>query len=451
MSVPRSFLILRAADLDPDPVPLLRSPRRRATGSFLKPLHAVYRSNSRRCDMKMGRMVAVFLLLQVCQPVRAQSTGYSLTLTSSGKIFHNTGTFPDGFQVLFEGGQPLTQNTVAGNPPPSISLPSIPIGVNDFAFSNDYSFGTVSTECVIQSDIMYTNYWAAAGVALRFRVLDSLTYYSADYSPLNGGNGTLTLWKYTGGNPTALYNVTGVYSANNTWFNLEVRAIGSSLRLYFNHTLRMSFTDTSFPAGLGGMFAMLCCGGDNSWFFDNVKVFKSHSIEIGNLETGQKVELYDQSGTARAIDTVGAGSQSAFLDVSALDFPFAGYFKVYDTAGVPLTTSAAFAEIWGGDVYRYSSTLSIQENAPVTLCLRQNYPNPFNPNTTIKYELPKSSKVRLSVYDLLGREVTVLLNERQDAGVHEVKFDGSNLASGVYLCKLQAGEFVQTRKLLLVR
>ena len=83
--------------------------------------------------------------------------------------------------------------------------------------------------------------------------------------------------------------------------------------------------------------------------------------------------------------------------------------------------------------------------------LKQNYPNPFNPSTTIKYELPKSSLVTLTVYDLLGREVSVLVNERRDAGVHETKFDGAGLASGVYFYRLTAGSFVQTRKLLLMK
>jgi parallel beta-helix repeat protein len=88
---------------------------------------------------------------------------------------------------------------------------------------------------------------------------------------------------------------------------------------------------------------------------------------------------------------------------------------------------------------------------PTEFALEQNYPNPFNPSTTIKYELPRTSDVRLSVFDMLGRKVSVLVNERRDAGVHEVKFDGSNLASGVYLYRLTAGSFVVTRKLVLVR
>lgn len=94
---------------------------------------------------------------------------------------------------------------------------------------------------------------------------------------------------------------------------------------------------------------------------------------------------------------------------------------------------------------------SREEGTPRVFALHQNYPNPFNPSTTITYELPKSSEVRLSVYDVLGREVSVLVNERRDAGVHEVKFDGSNLASGVYFYRMQAEDFVQSRKLIFLK
>lgn len=88
---------------------------------------------------------------------------------------------------------------------------------------------------------------------------------------------------------------------------------------------------------------------------------------------------------------------------------------------------------------------------PGAFLLAQNYPNPFNPNTNIKFELPKSSVVRLSVFDMLGREVSVLVNDRRNAGVHEVRFSGSNLASGVYFYRLQAGEFVSTKKLVILK
>ena len=88
---------------------------------------------------------------------------------------------------------------------------------------------------------------------------------------------------------------------------------------------------------------------------------------------------------------------------------------------------------------------------PVGWKLEQNYPNPFNPSTTITYELPRAFQVTLTVFDILGREVSVLVNERREAGVYEVKLDASELASGVYLYRLTAGSFVQTKKMLVVK
>ncbi len=92
-----------------------------------------------------------------------------------------------------------------------------------------------------------------------------------------------------------------------------------------------------------------------------------------------------------------------------------------------------------------------EDPGPQTYALNQNYPNPFNPTTLISYQLPVANRVRLVVYDILGREVSVLVDGRKEAGVHTVKFDGLNLSSGVYLCRLQAGDFVQIRKLALVK
>ena len=83
--------------------------------------------------------------------------------------------------------------------------------------------------------------------------------------------------------------------------------------------------------------------------------------------------------------------------------------------------------------------------------LAQNYPNPFNPTTTIQYSMPRRAAVTLIVYNTLGQQVAVLVNGSEGAGYHEVKFDGSGLASGVYFYRLQAGNFVQTKELLLLR
>jgi hypothetical protein len=91
------------------------------------------------------------------------------------------------------------------------------------------------------------------------------------------------------------------------------------------------------------------------------------------------------------------------------------------------------------------------EITPSVFSLSQNYPNPFNPTTTIEYQLPASSKVTLKVYDVLGNEVATLLNEEKQAGIYEVMFDASNYSSGVYIYRLQAGSFIEIKKMVLMK
>jgi serine protease len=90
-------------------------------------------------------------------------------------------------------------------------------------------------------------------------------------------------------------------------------------------------------------------------------------------------------------------------------------------------------------------------NLPTMYSLKQNYPNPFNPTTTIVYELPKASRVSLKIYDVLGREVSALVDGEQLAGKYSVPVDAARLSSGVYYYRLNAGEFSNVKKLLLVR
>ncbi len=92
-----------------------------------------------------------------------------------------------------------------------------------------------------------------------------------------------------------------------------------------------------------------------------------------------------------------------------------------------------------------------RDHIPKTSRLSQNYPNPFNPATTISYQLSAVSNVTLKVYDILGREVATLISARQNAGHYSVTFNGGNLPSGIYIYRLQANSFSETRKLLLVK
>ncbi|MBK9099654.1 MAG: T9SS type A sorting domain-containing protein [bacterium] len=92
-----------------------------------------------------------------------------------------------------------------------------------------------------------------------------------------------------------------------------------------------------------------------------------------------------------------------------------------------------------------------EDISAVDFNLMQNYPNPFNPSTVISYQLSVSGDVTLKVFDILGNEVATLVNELKPAGNYEVEFDASSLTSGVYFYKLQAGTFVDTKKMVLLK
>jgi Secretion system C-terminal sorting domain/Peptidase family C25 len=92
-----------------------------------------------------------------------------------------------------------------------------------------------------------------------------------------------------------------------------------------------------------------------------------------------------------------------------------------------------------------------QNNSIASYSLRQNYPNPFNPTTTINYSVAKESFISIKIYDLLGREITTLVNNMKNAGNYEIEFDGSHLSSGIYFYRMQAGNFSDTKKLILMK
>jgi len=105
-----------------------------------------------------------------------------------------------------------------------------------------------------------------------------------------------------------------------------------------------------------------------------------------------------------------------------------------------------------GYLFVFDNPLKVEDKGiPATFSLSQNYPNPFNPTTVIHYTVPKTSLVNLSVFNLLGQEVKTLVNEEKSPGEYEVRFDGSNLPSGIYFYRLVAGDFVKTMKMLLMK
>jgi photosystem II stability/assembly factor-like uncharacterized protein len=110
-----------------------------------------------------------------------------------------------------------------------------------------------------------------------------------------------------------------------------------------------------------------------------------------------------------------------------------------------------FAGTSGSGVFRISMSPEPEPEVAVRYLLFQNYPNPFNPTTQIVYQLPQASRVTLKVFDILGREVETLVDREQNAGRYEIAFNASRLASSTYFYRLDAGSFIQTKKMLLIR
>ncbi len=172
--------------------------------------------------------------------------------------------------------------------------------------------------------------------------------------------------------------------------------------------------------------------------------------EINNLgfrilrkEEGQKnfilVASYESNPALRGQGTTNQATDYQYIDTYVI--PGKTYF--YELQDVDIN----------GNITTHGpiQAESFNEQLPVRFQLFQNYPNPFNPSTIISYSLPVELKVNIKIYDLLGREVSTLVNQRQDAGIHRILFDASQLQSGVYFYKIKAGDFSATKKMTFLR
>jgi len=111
----------------------------------------------------------------------------------------------------------------------------------------------------------------------------------------------------------------------------------------------------------------------------------------------------------------------------------------------------AFGMVGSFDASTPTGVISNRSELPLDPSLQQSYPNPFNPTTTIQFSIPEATHVTLRVFDVLGQEIVTLVNEKREAGRYDVEYNASGLSSGAYFYRLQAGDFVQTKRLILLK
>ncbi|MGH7456741.1 MAG: T9SS type A sorting domain-containing protein, partial [bacterium] len=164
-------------------------------------------------------------------------------------------------------------------------------------------------------------------------------------------------------------------------------------------------------------------------------------------ETGFEIERKIGGGVFNRIITV-AANETTYADTGlAPNTPHA-----YRIRAVNANSSSCTYSNYAGE--SITIVTSVKENitqTPSSFALEQNYPNPFNPSTTIAFSLPRAEHVTLKVFDLLGKEIGTLVDEKLAAGHYEVHWNAGGVESGTYFYQLRAGEFAATKKLILMK
>ena len=166
-------------------------------------------------------------------------------------------------------------------------------------------------------------------------------------------------------------------------------------------------------------------------------------------------EMFDiRFGSGRLVEDLSSGNQS--IQMQGLEYPITVRvedigIRIQDAAGSVLNERLKSGEEVVISNSAVSKLMVSSEIIPELFSLEQNYPNPFNSLSSIKYSIPKSSQVTLKIFNTLGEEIATLVNEEKLAGTYELKWNASNLPSGVYFYNLQAGIFFQTRKMILLK
>ena len=172
--------------------------------------------------------------------------------------------------------------------------------------------------------------------------------------------------------------------------------------------------------------------------------------------------MSDSDGTVTSMSSVSV-EVNTLLEGQGVDVGQSGSFVWHvratdgsDTLGVR-GSYGNFGDDWE-PIYRHVTieramitSNDFESGTPDAFALEQNYPNPFNPTTNIKFALPKTADVTLTIYNMLGQKVNTLINEKMTSGFHIVPFDASNLSSGMYIYRIQAGSFTSTKKMLLIK
>ena len=249
---------------------------------------------------------------------------------------------------------------------------------------------------------------------------------------------------FTTSNNTVLASVTyyGIYRTENQGNGWEISSEGLPMENFLAESFAENQKGEIF-CGTGNNGVFISSDDGKSWKPSNVGISLERVMDIvmdntDNIYISTLTGIYFSEDNGKTWEPKNSGLSNPTIFALAID-----------------NDNYLYAGSYGTGVFRSLNPItSIKDKnvlLPKSFFLSQNYPNPFNPSTKINYSIPQISFVTLKVYDILGREITTLVNEEKPVGNYEINFDANNLSSGIYFYRIQVGSFSDTKKLILIR
>jgi len=297
---------------------------------------------------------------------------------------------------------------------------------------------------------------------------DGVTDKTLQISSLNNsGNWAITRTKGWSGNSGAFNNntVTDVpqilNSSSTNIFTTPQHASANSFAFYTSNSAAGALLGANWNTGnpSSGATPAAGNGGDNSTWINTVLPVELSSFSASIINNGVRLTWR----TETEVNNYGFEIERKTKIVRGETWGKIGFVEGHGNSNSPKEysfiddgiTSGKYAyrlkQIDNDGTFEYSRIIEIDVDVPLEFELSQNYPNPFNPTTTIKYSLPVTAIVKLSVFNVLAEEVQILINEKKAAGVYTINFNASQLNSGIYFYKLEAENFLKVRKMNLLK
>jgi hypothetical protein len=216
---------------------------------------------------------------------------------------------------------------------------------------------------------------------------------------------------------------------------------------YYNlNDISMTDANNCTAVGNSGLILRTTDGGNNWIQQTSGTSYSLYGVSFYDNNNGMAVGSGANSTILKT--TNGGNTWTEQISPSSLDLMDVCYTDINNATAVGLNGTIIRTTNGGG-------TVSVKEinskTIPNDYILYQNYPNPFNPTTTINFSVPKQSNITIKIYDALGRELNTLINGEKSAGNYSIEFNSSNLPSGIYFYRLKTAEFMQTKKMILLK